>query len=325
MHIESIETQPLRRFQDFQIGRRVPEDAFFRFEKTTQHLQGVPPSKAGNLVLDYLEKEIASSITKVNDKKYTIKADAFHNGLACQIKVYIYHQESGCAVEFQRRSGDSVAFWSIYEEVTQYLQKPCKVAEQHGINAFAKQPLPAEIVGQVTEEETLSILLQMPRQAPQSQDELASRIFSLVEETLPSPAQWCKLELLEVLIELLASNRFAAAYPAACSLAHLANTCEARRLFFNQRILKSIVDRLWVKETGEAVWLQLAHVMHSLAASHADYLDTHQSQELADAIAAGLDSAPGHNQDPHQVSDRAASVALLLRQASLRSLLHMGD
>lgn len=114
---------PHQRFTKRQEGRKVPEDPFFYMERTTQFLPGVCASEAGNHVLDVLEQQIESRILKVSNEKLSFRAEASHSGRDCQMKVYIYQQESGCAVEFQRRSGDSVLFWDVYQKASEYLCK----------------------------------------------------------------------------------------------------------------------------------------------------------------------------------------------------------
>lgn len=131
---------PHHRFTKRQEGRKVPEDPFFYLERTTQFLPGVCASEAGNHVLDVLELQtmevnndklkIESRILKVSNEKLSFRAEAFHSGRDCQMKVYIYQQESGCAVEFQRRSGDSILFWDVYQQASEYL---CKHTDLHDL------------------------------------------------------------------------------------------------------------------------------------------------------------------------------------------------
>lgn len=329
----SVQTRACR-FQDFEEGRKVPEDPFFVLEKTTQYLLGVSPSKAGNLLLDLLEQEIPSSITKINEKKFTIKANAFHDGNACQIKICIYQQEPGCAVEFQRRSGDALAFWGVYEKAKQYL---CEHTASHGLQrnlAISKsatkgfpttvddlspmgldvQRMPADFFGEAANEDYLTVLLQMPRQAPHLQDEIASSILGMVQdENLQNLAAWCKPEAFEVLLELLASDRFVAVYPVACLLVRLADLPEARSQFLNQGLSKFVLPRLWVQATGATVWLQLADLVHSVVSKDAAHMTGKERQETAAAIAAAIELEPLES-DPI-ASQRAVCVGQRLREA----------
>jgi len=150
---------PQHRFTERQEGRKVPEDPFFYMERTTQFLPGVCASEAGNHVLDFFEQEIESRILKLSNEKLSFRAEAFHSGRDCQMKVYIYQQESGCAVEFQRRSGDSILFWDVYQKASEYR---CKHTDLHGLqpslgylNANPSEVQPAENTSEVQPADSL--------------------------------------------------------------------------------------------------------------------------------------------------------------------------
>lgn len=338
------------RFEDLKAGRRVPDDTFFYFERTTQHLPRVSPSKAGNCVLDFLEQEIPSSITKVNDKKFTIKAEAFNGSLSCQIKVYIYQQESGCAVEFQRRSGDAIAFACIYEKAAAYL---CEHTALHSPELKPEYPeatsataspgvpenlcpkgldAPEDFLVEAAVENYVTVLLDMPRQTCHQQDELASLLLDIQDEdNLQKLNAWCKPEIFEVLLELLATDRFRAAYPAALMLTRLAELPQAQAHFVNQGLLKSVLLRLWIQATGLAVWIPLAQVVNNIVSRYAALMSGQERQEIAAAIDATLQYEPLENK--LMSSERTACVGQRLREAlymldscpskaSQRSLLH---
>lgn len=319
----------VHRFQHTQEGRRVPEDCFFTLMRTTKHLPQLSASKAGNLVLDFLEQEIPSSVTKVNYKKFTIKADAFHNGLGCEIKISIYQQESGCAVEFQHRAGDAIAFYGIYNKAQDYLSEcasshilqlsaACSpgtsaVSEEMSLKTSDVRDAPAKSFQEATD--CLNVLLEMLQQAPHLQDEMASTITSMAEEnSSQNIAAWCRPEVFEVLLAMLASDRFVAAYPAARLLVRLAVLPEARSHFLNLNLLKSVLSRFWIKETGVAVWHQLADMMHSVICEHAVQMTSEERQEAAAAIAATL-NVENLDSDPRKTSVRAACVSQRLREA----------
>lgn len=307
------------RFHALQEGRSVPDDPFFLLEKTTQYLAGVSPATAGNHVLDFLELSIPSAITKVSDKKITIKAEAFHAGHACLIKVYIYRQQSGCAVEFQRRSGDAIAFLRTYEKAAEYLSEHTgsqgsllSPAHSEPSLASASSSAPAlptapQMAMAVDFSEETAVLLQLAQEAPHLQEEIASSILGIVEEESSQHlAEWCKPEAMEVLLKLLASDRFVAAYPAARLLARLADLPEARSHFFNECLLKSVLARLWVQATGMAVWLELARLVHRVVSTYAAHMTGPESQEVAHAISYALALEP---------TQRATNVSQWLREA----------
>jgi len=330
----ALEPAPIRnhqvqtcRFQESQEGRRVPEDPFYFYGETTQFLSGVSPSKAANRLLDFLEQEIPSSITKVNDKKFTIRADAFHGRLACHLKVYIYLQEAGCAVEFQRRKGDAIAFMGIYDKAAKYLREHIASQGRSQSNSTFASEVAPKLHGpglkcpdlpclvpffeaEADNKDSSSTLIQTVRDAPYLQDEVASSILGAAEEdNLQDLAGWCEPQGVEVLLELLASDRFVCAYPAARLLARLADLPEARSHFLELGLLNSVLPRLWVQATGMAVWLQLAHLVHTLVLGYAAHMTLNESQEAAASIAAAL------RLEPLEGSGRTACIGQQLREA----------
>lgn len=73
------------------------------------------PVLVSNLVLDFLEASLAT-IVKVNRSKFTVKAVATVEGLECVLKIRVYWQGTACAVEFNRRSGDGLAFGALFRQ-----------------------------------------------------------------------------------------------------------------------------------------------------------------------------------------------------------------
>jgi len=301
------------------------QDPFFYFEQTTRYLQ-VSPSRAGNWVLDFLEEEIPASITKVNNNKFTIKAEAFHGSLSCSIKVYLYQQETGCAVEFQRRSGDAIAFQGIFDKASAYLcehtasQGSLLSTEKPGVTSAAVKGcslLCAPTDMDVAVEDCLQVLLEMPRNTCPEQDEIASFILGMVEEdNAQKLTAWCEPEAFEVLLQLLATDRFNAAYPAAQLLARLADVPEAKSHLIkciNQGLLKAVLLRLWVQATGAVVWLSIANFVHSVVLKYAAHITGKEHQETAASIAAALHSEPLEISSVS--SDRTACVGQRLRDA----------
>jgi hypothetical protein len=116
-------------------------------------LKGLKPITAGNMLLGLLEsmqaalplngsdfsprQKMQAAIYKVNRKKFTIKAgihmilehyqdeeiEEFTPTLTCVAKMRIYHHEERdvCIVEFQRRSGDAVAFVQFLSQAQETL------------------------------------------------------------------------------------------------------------------------------------------------------------------------------------------------------------
>jgi hypothetical protein len=91
-------------------------------EATSLKLPECTPMAAGNCLLAFLTEVVDTRVQKVNSKKFTIRAEVVLDGLSCDIKVRIYKQDQASVVEFQRRSGDIVAFSNLYWQASRYLQ-----------------------------------------------------------------------------------------------------------------------------------------------------------------------------------------------------------
>lgn len=314
-----------QRFQEIVEPRRVPADPFFFLEKTTHYLSNASPAKAGNRMLDFLEQEIPSSITKVNETKFSIKAEAFFNGHACQIKVKIYQQDLGCAVEFQRRSGDGYAFKEIYEKAVQYLndntaKEGFQQLPRSGASNIAKASFvtpaqssfssstPAMSTADHAEAESLTVWLQMAQQSADLRDEVISTIFAMVEEGNQNALEClCQLETLEILVNALGDGQFRTAYPAARLLALAAGRAEAGSYFCAQGLLKSVLSRLWMQAIGKQVWLQIAEIVHAVALGYSAHMTGAQRAEIVGVVTEAIELEP---------SEGAACVSRRLRDAA---------
>jgi hypothetical protein len=91
---------------------------------TSLHLTEYSSFAAGNHLLTFLRKVVNARVNKVNRKKFAIRAEAVWEGLSCSMKIRIFQQERGTMVEFQRRSGDTMAFIKLFRQAAGYLQGP---------------------------------------------------------------------------------------------------------------------------------------------------------------------------------------------------------
>jgi len=100
------------------------EEAKTHLEATTLQTRQYSPNAAVNKLLAFLRGMDDAQVLKVNPNKFTICASAILHGFACDFKIRIYQQEQGSIVEFQRRSGDTLAFLDLYHEASEYLMGP---------------------------------------------------------------------------------------------------------------------------------------------------------------------------------------------------------
>jgi len=94
------------------------EDVQAVLESTTLQLSESSTVAVGNSLLAFFRNEADAKITKMSQKKFTIKAEVFVGGIWCCLKVRMYRSEGGTLVEFQKRSGDSIAFFSLYRQAS---------------------------------------------------------------------------------------------------------------------------------------------------------------------------------------------------------------
>jgi len=109
------------RFKEDDVPPAIPADSFFQLEVTTIPISMFQePKVTGNRLLD-LFGQLDASVLKVNHSKFSIKVKVCSEGVFCNIKVRVYRQEHGHAVEFQRRSGDGIVFNRIFRRALERL------------------------------------------------------------------------------------------------------------------------------------------------------------------------------------------------------------
>jgi len=100
----------------------LPEDDLFQLEMTTITTYGMSAAQVANSVIHFLDKSVASCITKVNHKKFTIKAEVVFDHFFCEVKARVYRLALGQhCVEIQRRDGDVLAFNRLYQCLEQHV------------------------------------------------------------------------------------------------------------------------------------------------------------------------------------------------------------
>jgi len=108
-----------RRFHVAEVAPALPEDPFFVLGITHLVLPDVASSEAANSVLDVLDGMESVSLSKVSYSKFAIKATASAPWGTCHLKIFIYSMPAGdVIVEFQRRSGDCIAFSQTFRSAS---------------------------------------------------------------------------------------------------------------------------------------------------------------------------------------------------------------
>jgi hypothetical protein len=100
----------------------LPVDELFQLERTTIPVQGMSAAQTANSVMNFVNDSAASVIIKVNQRKFTIKAEIIVDRLLWEVKARVYRQASRqYCVEVQRRSGDAFAFNRWYQCLFQHM------------------------------------------------------------------------------------------------------------------------------------------------------------------------------------------------------------
>merc|ERR1712187_198666 len=93
----------------------------------------------GNKILLFLNKEVQSSISKVRQSKFWIKADVFIKNSQvvrysmCTIKIRVYKVPEGqYAVEFARRGGDAIVFSTAFQLAVAFFKDHMTVVGEAG-------------------------------------------------------------------------------------------------------------------------------------------------------------------------------------------------
>jgi hypothetical protein len=146
----------------------MPIEPGFCLEGTTVIVENSSPENIGNGLLNLLRQQAAAFITKVNRTKFTVKAYVHVDGCSCDVKIRVYRQDLRFAVEFQRQSGDAVAFGGLFRRALEHLNSYSRAAaspeKRVFIDAHRPTVMQAPVVGQAgSSKQELSIapLLEM--------------------------------------------------------------------------------------------------------------------------------------------------------------------
>lgn len=244
------------RFQEADVPPPAPVDSFFEFEVTTLYATSHVPFEIGNSVLDFLTGQVVSTLTKVRRAKFSIKADVFVDSMMCTVKMRVYSQGSGqFAIEFQRRSGDTLCFNTIFQQASDYLKR------QHHMNVGASaqvpsplsfQQLPTDHLLDSIDEVDLVPLLDMASlvNAPRLQAEAATSLSQMAAEGKPAVRS---SRVFQCIAELMQKSSTDVAFPTACLLSHLAQQSEAAPLFASHGLLPKLLEKIRSEETDVQV------------------------------------------------------------------------
>mmetsp|Transcript_86819 Transcript_86819/g.202048 ORF Transcript_86819/g.202048 Transcript_86819/m.202048 type:complete len:485 (+) Transcript_86819:197-1651(+) len=276
----------LRRFTETDRPPVMPEDPLFQLNNTTLRIHSNASFQVGNLVLDFLTNKLKSQIKKVNPQKFSVKAEIFVDGASCVLKIRTY--EVKCEtflVEFQRRSGDCVAFGKAFQLAAEHLT-PHFLASS-GAADLAKTPKLPRCKHDTTDAEGIEPLLDIAtaedREHLALEEEAAAAFSELAHDSQEVPSL-CNSRAFDGFKKLLCSSQENVAYPTACTLSALAQWPEAAPYFANQGILPIVAEKIRSVKTSDLVQQELAQALNKTLAVCATTLSEKVSEEIMESL-----------------------------------------
>lgn len=264
-----------------------PRSQHFQLKPTTVHIMSNMPHTIGNSILDFLESQVVASISKVNGKKYTIKADAFLENIKCSTKIRIWQTEQEkqeFAIEVQRRGGDAFAFEGLYQQLSSFLAErfPEATRDSTAGNGQMLLPPPPPLGNVQRSEQDIAQLLDMiaMEHVPTVQAEAASVLAKLSCEDPQIATLLCKEESFDGFVKLFADENLDINYPAARLVSALAMCTEVKCLLAEHNLLKIVIDKVANKATGQIVRLELVKAISATVHRCASLISADTAQEL---------------------------------------------
>lgn len=252
-HIK-FDVLPSTRFEHFEKPPNTPADLHFKLSATT-FLCRCSPTECMNCLLDFFETEVISSVSKVSKKKFSVKVDILDKALMCSLKLRMYRQQTGeLAVEFQKRSGDTIAFHEVYKKACLKLEQPSTRTE-----IFADMTPPSGQLKGPSSAGELSPLLDMLSlfDSPELQAEAAACLANIASGSQASAIVMCSVHLFDYLPKLLQIHRIDVAYPVACLLSSLADCTAAKSLFVDYGLVSAMEEQIQSVQKMPLVKMQL--------------------------------------------------------------------
>eukprot|EP00747_Dinoflagellata_sp_TGD_P163879 gnl/TRDRNA2_/TRDRNA2_183069_c0_seq1.p1 gnl/TRDRNA2_/TRDRNA2_183069_c0~~gnl/TRDRNA2_/TRDRNA2_183069_c0_seq1.p1 ORF type:complete len:417 (-),score=88.82 gnl/TRDRNA2_/TRDRNA2_183069_c0_seq1:130-1380(-) len=301
------------RFTECDRPPTVPTDSFFKFEPSTKFVSSDQPHEIGNQLLDFLNTEVAAVVTKVNRKKFAIKAYVFAEGIMTTVKMRVWsrEEEGDYAVEIQRRGGDGVAFNMIYARASEFIlmrigstsygasvpafEGPKKVTSGDGCSVFGEPGFLADTASadeppMLSENVDLSPLIELAvlDSQPSLQAECAVALAKAAQDPKVA-ASLCKVDTFEKVAKLLHSDNIEVAYPTACLLNLVAQSSEAKSSFASSGILLVMLKKVQAKGTSALVRLQLAQAANLAISRCHEKFSLGASLELEHALTTAIE------------------------------------
>lgn len=295
-----------------------PKSQHFQLKSTAVHIKSSMPHDVANCMLDFLTSQVVASISKVNFKKFTIKADAFLENIMCSMKIRIWEsarEQGEFTLEFQRRGGDAFAFDELYHQACSFLAGRFQGAMHADMAKVGQRlPSPPPLPNFQRSEADLAPLLDMlaMEQVPAMQAEAASELANLCYQDPEITKLLCNTEFFDELVKLLAAERLDISYPAARLLSVLAKSKQAEHFLTHHQLLKIAVQKISGTATGQIARLELVKAVAVAVQRCAHQFSADTAQELGLALDSAMQSIQELNEkEANSVVESGLQEALL--------------
>lgn len=288
----SLPNASTKRFTEENRPPHVPAASFFQLTLTTLRVLTSMPHEIGNILLDFLTNQVASTLSKVNHNKFSIKGDVFENFSMCTMKVKVFQEQEHFAIEFQRRKGDALTFHNVFSKASNYF-KSCHLAMVEGteiLNFTPPPPLPEQ---QVSGEASLAPLLDLAKLtgAPNLQAEAAVALATMAEDNAVA-LQLCTGHAFQDVKMFFHTSAPELDYPAAHLVYLLAQRQEAATHFAQQGILPLMMEKVRSVETSMVAREEFARGLR-IAAQQQSKATLPHSVELAHTLSECIQEVAG--------------------------------
>lgn len=261
----------------------VPDDPYFDLSSTTLYVSLTSgrlrtPAQLGNILLDFLNTDVNSSIEKVRLKKFWIRANVFLKSdtvryTMCTLKLRIYKASDGSfAIEFMRRGGDALVFNRVFQQACQYLKTHVKVV---GDAAGDTTPPPPFMGGmqipffpaERDEQMVLAPVLDMAATAsqPSLQAEAAAALAELLDQggelDRNLADSLCTDQVFQAVRHLIRASDVAVLFPLARFLLQLISSARADDFLTKDGLLEEILSKTSGMDSCALVAREMSQVL----------------------------------------------------------------
>ena len=253
-----------KRFHNDERPSPLPTDPFFKLESTTIHVEEQSPQKIWNCLIGFLSNGIISNVLKISPQKFAIKSEFFMNSLFCVIKIRIYDTGPHAhAIEFQRRSGDSICFIQVFRKAVACLSAPLNLERRERMPLQLKDCPNPDIV---IEKDDLDPILDMAFTEQSHLQAEAARVLNVLAKE--NPLILLSSRSFAALYKLLENSATSVAYPAISIFRYLSLLPESAELFSEAELINLILEKAISSTTTKTLQNWSIEALQNIIAKH---------------------------------------------------------